>query len=45
MASFNLTDILQPDLKEAQSEIAEVRVLVLQHKQQPGAANQRLRTS
>lgn len=44
MASF-LTDILQPDLEEAQNEIAEVRVLVLQLKQQPGAANKRLRTS
>lgn len=42
---INLTHLLQPDLQEAKNEIAEVRVLVLQRKQQPGAANKRIRTS
>ena len=33
---------LQPDLLEAQNEIAEVRVLVLQRKQQPSGVSQRI---
>ena len=37
--------MLQPDLEEAQNEIAEIRVLVLQRKQQPDAASKRIRTS
>ena len=37
--------MLQPDLEEAQNEIAEIRVLVLQRKQQPDATSKRIRTS
>lgn len=44
IASIILTSNLQPDQEEAQTEIAEVRVLVLQRKQQPCSANKRTRT-
>ena len=38
----NCMALSQPEFEEAQSEIAEVRVLVLRHRQQPDAAKQRI---
>lgn len=38
----NMVSGVQPDLQEAQNEIAEVRVLVLQRKLQPGGVSRQM---